>query len=165
MSTARSESAEHERPGEQGPDPPLEVDAELLVHLFGHDAAEEAVDGELHGEVGDEGDEGAADARHDTEATAHVGEERAGVGDPVAHGCITDAEQQQRDADSDVCPWHPGAVAHDDRDGDRTGHADERRGRSDDEEDDPDDAEAALAEGRPLGLLGCGLQLRHEYSR
>ena len=71
----------HHGPGDQRPDPPLPVDADLVGHLGGDDPAEEAVHRELHRQVGDERDERRPDARDDPEPPPDEGEEGADVGD------------------------------------------------------------------------------------
>ncbi len=146
-STLSSESAVTSTQAMQRPGPPRQQ-----PELAGDDDAEEAVDRELHGDVREDRDEGRRDARVASEAAADVREERAGVGDALAHRGVADTEQQQGDADHEVRARHGRAVAEHDRDRYGARHADERRGGRDDEEDDADDAQSALAQALGASL-------------
>ena len=80
-----------ERPGGNRPHPPRQVEAERC-HLAGDEATEEAVNGQLNADVGDDRDEGARDAGVSAKAAAYVGEKRSSVGDFLAHRGVTNAE-------------------------------------------------------------------------
>jgi hypothetical protein len=149
-----AQHAEHgdHRHGAERPHPPPRVDAELAGHEVAEDGAEEPVEADLDGVVGDEGDKGAGDPGGAAQAVGDVRVERAGVGDVPAHRRVPHHEDGQDDGEQQIDQRRADVAGH----GEHRRHAaaqhGQRRRRRDREEDQVEDAQAPG--GEPAAVHG-----------
>ena len=139
--------------GGQGERPPGDADQRFDEQR--ELGAEEAVDGELDGGVGQQGEVGGAHAEASAEGGLHVGVEGAGFVDELRHGGQADGEEDKDGRAHGVHRGVAGTVAggH----ADRQGAADDGKwgGRGDDHEDDGGRGQRAAGQVRG-GVSGCG---------
>jgi hypothetical protein len=136
-----------EQPAGRGDHPPPGVEVEPAVQQRRRGDPGDAVQPQLEGVVGDDGDPGGGDAGGPAEAAGHVCVEGARVRRAVGHGGVAGAEEQQAGGDGDEGERDEGtatAGVGGGHDGDQGG---ERRGRGEREESDGGRADAAGGEG------------------
>ncbi len=146
--------------GDQAPEIPGQFDAEAGEHACCH-AAEQADQAELHGIVGDHRDDRHGTGHAPAEPARGIGIEGAGIGDVARHRYVAGREGQHDQRHQKEGCGNARAVAEQEGDRHRTGHAGERgRGRDDHEGhgDQPQRISAELVYPRRRNVSHWSLQ-------